>query len=295
MLRLAALLLLAVPARAAELRARDMGMPLPTVMAHRGASGLEPESSPSSYNLAVKTGADYLEGDLHLSADGVLIVNHDDTFARTTNVAEVYPGREKRPVSEFTWAEIQKLRHKGRPEESVLRLEQLLELARADPFRTPGVYLEAKMPNEGPDHSPVVAAEAVRVLKEKGWIRGQADDGRRVVLQAFSPRAAARFKQLAPTVPLTLLVERTWTARGWRKALDTAQRVGADGVGPRVSFLRTPRFAAMAHARGLYVHPWSVDHKFLMKLLLRLGADGFFTNRPDVAAGLRNQQPAGPI
>lgn len=276
--------LLAAPAHAASLRAVDMGLLEPAVMAHRGASGLEPESSPSSYKLATSLGADYLEGDLHLSADGVLVVNHDDTFARTTNVAEAFPGRENEPVSAFTWAEIQKLRHRGRMEEKVLRLEQLLDLARADPFRSPGVYLEAKMPVSGPDVSPRVAEAAVRLLKERGWIQGRPDDGKRVVLQAFSPLAAARFKQLAPTVPLTLLVDQAYTARRWKKALEIARAVGADGMGARFYPWAVRRFAAMAHASGLYFHPWGVNGRLAMRFVRWLGADGFFTDRIDLAS-----------
>src|SRR5439155_25260404 len=66
------------------------------LIAHRGASGYAPEHTMASYQLALDQRADFVEPDLAVSKDGVLICLHDDTLERTTNVEEVYPDRYSR-------------------------------------------------------------------------------------------------------------------------------------------------------------------------------------------------------
>src|SRR5437762_11313469 len=66
------------------------------LIAHRGASGYAPEHTMASYQLALDQRADFVEPDLAISKDGVLICLHDDTLERTTNVEEVYPDRYSR-------------------------------------------------------------------------------------------------------------------------------------------------------------------------------------------------------
>src|SRR5262245_24168968 len=88
----------------------------PTLIAHRGASWDAPEHTLPAYELALKQGADFVEPDLQLTKDGVLICMHDTTLERTTDVEDIYPdraqqknGRKTWPVADFTWEEIQKL------------------------------------------------------------------------------------------------------------------------------------------------------------------------------------------
>src|SRR5207244_1754551 len=67
------------------------------LIAHRGASGYAPEHTAAAYNLAIEQKADFVEPDLAVTKDNVLICLHDDTLERTTNVAEVYPERASAP------------------------------------------------------------------------------------------------------------------------------------------------------------------------------------------------------
>src|SRR5262245_11196482 len=87
-----------------------------TLIAHRGASAYAPEHTLESYSLAMEQGADYVEQDLQITKDGILVCLHDLTLERTTNVKEVYPGRFVQEgserhwyVSDFTLAEIKRL------------------------------------------------------------------------------------------------------------------------------------------------------------------------------------------
>jgi glycerophosphoryl diester phosphodiesterase len=88
----------------------------PTLIAHRGASGAAPEHTLAAYELALQQGADFVEPDLQLTKDGVLVCVHDTSLERTTNVEEIYPdratmvnGKQSWPVVEFTLAEISQL------------------------------------------------------------------------------------------------------------------------------------------------------------------------------------------
>src|SRR5262245_25992365 len=88
----------------------------PTLIAHRGASWDAPEHTLVAYELAIKQGADFVEPDLQMTKDGVLVCLHDTSLERTTDVAMVYPdrsvetkGRKTWPVAAFTLEEIQKL------------------------------------------------------------------------------------------------------------------------------------------------------------------------------------------
>lgn len=79
------------------------------VVGHRGSPGQAPEETLASYRNAVREGADVLEGDVQLTSDRQIVLLHDDTLARTTNVEEVYPEREPWRVGQFTLAEIKSL------------------------------------------------------------------------------------------------------------------------------------------------------------------------------------------
>jgi glycerophosphoryl diester phosphodiesterase len=107
---------MAVPAFAAVLATatfadeiKQLNGDAPIVIAHRGASGYMPEHTLAGYELAVKLGADYIEPDLQLTKDGVLVAMHDDTLTRTTNVQALFPGRSSYAVSEFTLSEVKTL------------------------------------------------------------------------------------------------------------------------------------------------------------------------------------------
>ena len=81
-------------------------MPENAVIAHRGTIYWAPELTEAAFRWARNTGSDYMELDVQRSKDGVLIIIHDRTFRRTTNVAEVFPGRENDPIDSFTYEEI---------------------------------------------------------------------------------------------------------------------------------------------------------------------------------------------
>lgn len=144
--------------------------PPPLVIAHRGASGYLPEHTLAAYELAVHQGADYIEPDLVITRDGVLIARHENEIGETTDVGTRFPDRrttrmvDGEPVTgwfaeDFTLAEIKTLRARERlafrsqarnGEFEVPTFEEILDLAarlERETGRRIGLYPETKHPS----------------------------------------------------------------------------------------------------------------------------------------------------
>ena len=131
-------------------------MPDNAVIAHRGTIYWAPELTESAFRWARNTGADYMELDVHRTKDSVLVIMHDKTFKRTTNVAEVFPGREGDPIGTFTWEEIMQLDNgsafnKKNPDQARQSFEGQNVLTFEDVFR----IAEGKRIKRNPDGSRV--------------------------------------------------------------------------------------------------------------------------------------------
>jgi glycerophosphoryl diester phosphodiesterase len=300
--------------------AERLGVPRPVIIAHRGASYFAPEETSPAYLLAREMGVDYLELDLQRTKDGVLIARHDDDLRRTTNIAEVFPGREMGTVDKFTFAELQSLdagswfniRFPDRARASfknvrILRLEDVINIAEGG-LHQPGLYIETKSARRYPG----VEKQLVEILTARGWIRplsrGVSESPRterarvaaRVIFQSFEPDSLALLKELAPQVPAVLLIDEIMMRKdGWDDLLRRAKQVGV-GIGtwgyqwsrdpgwsikdaPNRYLTTWPWYTGQAHRAGLLVHPWTVDDRWEMWMVSLFGAEGFFTNRSDLA------------
>lgn len=302
--------------------AESLGVPRPAVIAHRGASYLAPEETRPAYLLAGEMGADYLELDLQRTKDGVLIAVHDNDLRRTTNVAEVFPGREIDTVDKFTFSELQRL-DVGRwfntmfPDRArasfnnlrILRLEDVMNIAEGG-YHKPGLYIETKAARRFPG----IERQLVKALTARGWISPRRKRPHvfefhhvegvpapaKVIFQSFEAESLALLKEAAPQVPAVLLIDETMLRKeGWHSLLRKAKGLGV-GIGPwGYRWSRDPRWSVkdaprrylttwpwltgQAHRFGLLVHPWTVDDRWEMWMVFLFGADGFFTNRPEVA------------
>jgi glycerophosphoryl diester phosphodiesterase len=173
----------------------------PLVIGHRGAAGTAPENTVPAFKDARAAGVDYLEIDVQLSADGVPFLFHDDTPARTTDVAEVFPGREDDPVTSFTWAELQQLdagSYFG-PRFAGERIPHLDDAAKVATVNT-GVYIEIKSPRNSPGIEQVVADA---LAQDKDWAKLLGAG--KVTIIGFDEASNRTFADLAPEVPLQQL------------------------------------------------------------------------------------------
>lgn len=269
------------------------GVTDPAVVAHRGASHDAPEETAPAYLLARDLGADYLELDLQRTADGVLIAFHDDDASRTTDVAEIFPGRENDPLGSFTWDELQQLdagswfnadpARVDRARSSfdglrILSLEKVLDIADAGDLR-PGLYIETKRAEQYPG----IERELADLLERRGW-----DARSRLVVQTFERDSLELLRYHLPDTPAVLLL---WLGEGYlpddspeayAEWVDFAASLGATGIGPDHANLTESWAVELIHAREMIVHPYTVDDVESFATLSERGVDGFFTNRPEL-------------
>jgi glycerophosphoryl diester phosphodiesterase len=234
-------------------------------IAHRGASGHAPEHTFAAYDLALEMGADYIEQDLQLTADGVLVCLHDETLARTggrPDRVDSLTREELREVDVGVWFG---------PEFAGARIPTLAEvLARyGDGTR---YYIETK----DPDTADRMEERLVALLREHELTE-------RVMIQSFSALSLRKVRALDPELPLIQLYGNRGSA-AIREALDEVAEY-AFGVGPHKASADAELVEA-AHARGLHVHPWTLNERAELEHARALGADGAFTNFPDRLAAL---------
>jgi glycerophosphoryl diester phosphodiesterase len=251
---------------------------------HRGASGYAPEHTIPAYNLALRIGADYIEQDLQLTRDNVLVVLHDETLDRTARpTSESELGDCTGLVREKTLAQIktcdvgswfnEAYPRYARPEYVGLKIPTLEEVFRRYGKRT-NYYIETK----GPESAPGMEEELLRLMEEYRLTKPAATKWQ-VLIQSFSPASLQKIHALEPSLPLVQLCSDEETSETIRARLD-ATREYAVGVGPSKSDVDAALVEA-AHARCLDVHPYTVNEKPEMRRLISLGVDGMFTNFPD--------------
>ena len=293
----------------------------PLVIAHRGASGYRPEHTLEGYRLAIEMGADFIEPDLVSTKDGVLIARHENEIGSTTDVAERFPDRKRTKTidgqaltgwftEDFTLAEIRTLRARERLAfrsheydgrfaiptfDEVLDLAQRMGRARGRPV---GAYPETKHPTYFRGLSLPLEEKLLESLQRHGWNDRTAP----VFIQSFE-QGNLRELRKKTTVRLIQLVNTPAMVAGEGLKAIAAY---ADGIGPEKRLvvpvnadgsLGAPTdLIARAHALNLLVHVWTVrtEKEFLpagyrgdvaaeFNMLRRLGADGVFTDFPDLA------------
>lgn len=227
------------------------------VIAHRGASGQAPESTAAAIRLALRARADMIELDVQMTQDQRLVIFHDDRLDRTTNGRGRLIRRRYRDVAGLDAGAWFSPRFAG---ERILLVSQALRLI-PPPCR---INLELKRTRR----PAALIRGLVRGLR---WTRA----GRRVLVSSFDASLVGRVRTCAPRVPTALLCRR----RPWA-ALQQAVRLGCVAFHPHHSLV-TPTLIERAHAAGLRVHTWVVDRPALARRLVRMGADGLFTNVPN--------------
>ena len=300
----------------------------PIVIAHRGASGYRPEHTLAAYELAIEQGADYIEPDLVVTRDGVLIARHENELSLTTDVASRPQFAERRRTQtidgrsvtgwfseDFLLSEIRMLRATERfPGErpgnaaldgrfGIATLEEVIALAaRANVSggRRVGVYPELK-------HAAHFAslglapekrlADALKAASARGPLP--------VFVQSFELPALRRFAEFSDA-PLVMLLGRAPSASELRELATLVQGIGvakalvfprgADGtIGAPTSLV------GEAHTLGLAAHAWTLRNEdaFLpanlrgqpqreIEMFFAVGVDGVFADFPDTAIEARN-------
>ena len=250
-------------------------------VAHRGASGRAPEHTIAAYDLALTSGADYIEQDLQLTKDGILVVLHDPTLDRTARgPAEHCTGL----VIEKTLAQIRTCDVGGwfnsaqpqhaRAEYEGLRIPTLDEVFARYGHRA-NYYIETKNPESSPGME-----EKLIALLDAHDLRRAAVDRWAVLIQSFSTASLRKLHALDPALPLIQLYGApTNTSAAVRAVLDSVSPFVV-GIGPNAGAVDAALSGA-ARARCLEIHPYTVNETTDMQALISAGASGMFTNFPD--------------
>lgn len=243
----------------------------PLVAAHRGGAQLWPENSLLAFRGALELGVDFVETDVHLTADGEVLVLHDATLDRTTT--------GKGAVRERTLAEIRAARLRGPDktptEEPVPTLAQLLDLVRASRVE---LLLEIKV-GSGRRYDGI-EEKALALVRSRNLLA-------RTIVMAFESETVRRVRQLDPTVRTALLVGRRQVERGARpaSAVAKATELGASHLGMDHRILDADVVAA-AQKAGIQLAAWTVNEEIDIRRVVSLGAGIVISDRPDLALRL---------
>ncbi len=249
------------------------------VVAHRGASAEVPEHTLAAYRRAVEAGADGLECDVRLTADGHLVCVHDRRLERTSNGRGVVSTMELEQLAALdfgSWMgagvddEAPDVVDQERRE--VLTLERLLEYV-VDCGRPVELAIETKHPTR---YAGLVEQRLVDLLDRFGWAHPRLGRRSRARVMSFSWMSLRRMDVLAPSLPTVYLMERVPLARR-----DGSLPLHVGIVGPSIEILRAhPRYVERVHEHGGQVHCWTVDEPADVERCLQLGVEAIITNRP---------------
>lgn len=257
---------------------------IPLVFAHRGGCALGPENTLAAFDRGVAAGADGLELDVRLSADGIPVVHHDPVLDRTTNmsgrVAEYTAEQLKRADAAFHFDPEHGYPFRGLD----IGVSTLAEVLRRYPDAR--VIVEMK---DNVEAMGEAVAEAVRA----------ADAVDRVCVAGFGARATMAARAALPELATSAHQDEVRAAlyRSWLFWPVMNVRYGGYQIPERAGRLRvvSPRFVRHAREAGLHVQVWTVDAENDMRRLLDWGVHALISNRPADAVALRDQWIANSV
>lgn len=265
--------------------------PKKIVIAHRGASGYLPEHTLEAYAMAHAMGADYIEPDLVMTEDGVLICLHDIHLERTTDVEQRFPDRARSDgrwyAADFTLSEIKtllvheradaagnpifpdrlRIGSKGFRVPTLVELIEMVQELNRETGRRVGIYPETKDPGFHDVEGLSMEKPLLAVLASYGYEGPDA----KVFIQSFDPNNLKEMRSnLGTDLPLVQLISGGSGPGGIYDWLVTEEGLDdiatyANGIGPSKSRIEDGHGKAVnknalvkgAHARGLVVHPYT--------------------------------------
>jgi len=250
------------------------GLPYPLVIAHQGGDGLWPGDTLYAFEHAAELGVDVLEMDLHITSDGVLVINHDETVDRTTDGTG--------EIEKMTLAEIKALD---------AGYDWSSDDGETFPYRGMGITIPTleEIFQTFPDYHMTI-----EIKKTEGsvavpfceMIRAYNMQDK-VLVASFLDERMEEFGQTCPEVATSsarqettafVLLSKAFLGRLYSPAFYALQ-VPQESSGVTVM---TAQFVRAAHERNLRVEPWTIDDPEQMKQYIDWGVDGLITDRPDV-------------
>ena len=239
------------------------------IYAHRGASGHAPEKTLEAFSLAAAMGADGVELDVHLSADGELVVIHDEKVDRTTDGTGY--------VKDMTLAQLKTLdASAGKENYKGARIPTLAEVY--DLLRDTGLHVNVEIKTDRIQY-PDIERKCLEMEREKGMTG-------RVLYSSFNHYTLANLLRLDPGAKTGLLY-----MSGLYEPWVYAKAVGATHIHPFYPSLFLPGLAQGCLENGVGINLWTVNDPEVMAQCVRCGA-GIITDYPDRAVDVRKKLAA---
>ncbi|MBO5415433.1 MAG: glycerophosphodiester phosphodiesterase [Clostridia bacterium] len=235
------------------------------ILGHRGACGHAPENTMEAFELAIKMGADGVELDVHFTADGEVVVLHDEKIDRTSNGQGL--------VNQYTLAELKTMDfgyHFYKEQRKGIRIPTLAEVYEL--LAPIGKLVNVEIKSADPDIVKACHDIAKAYKMEEN-----------VIYSSFDHFQLQRAKEIIPNAFIAPLYGFNML-NPWNYCLD----IGAKAVHPRFNQLRLlPDYVKNCHDRGIRIHTWTVNTEEDIAFLLEAGVDAIITNYPDIANDLR--------
>ncbi|WP_286183402.1 glycerophosphodiester phosphodiesterase [Bacillus sp. ISL-55] len=237
------------------------------IIAHRGASAYAPEHTLPAYDLAVQSGADYLEIDLQMTKDGELIALHDAKVDRTTNgsgLANAQTLDKIKALEAGSWFNEQfpQLAYPVYEKVKIPTLEEIFQRY----GRSANYYIETK--------SPGMEEDLINLLRKHSLIQSES----KVIIQSFHSKSLKKIHKLEPGISLIQLYRYSEKARLTDRELRSLKKY-ASGIGANYEKVEED-YIKKAHRHGLAVHLFTVNTDEDIQQAYEIGADGVFTDYP---------------
>jgi glycerophosphoryl diester phosphodiesterase len=262
---------------------------------------LAPENTLSAARKALEIGADMWELDVAVTADGELIIMHDDTLTRTCNAEDVFPDRAPWQVWDFTLTEIQSLDCgswfgetdpfeqiqagnvtqadlEAYASEQAPTLREALLFTRDNNWRV-NVELK-KQPTAELD--AVIVAQTVALIEELGM-----DDGQQLAISSFDHDYLREVRRLNSSIPLQAITQQLI-----RDLPAYLTELNAEACNPKVNTWSYDRMRELQE-QGVAFNVWTVNDELTMQALINVGVHGIITDYPQVLLTLPEMQEAG--
>ena len=253
------------------------------IIAHRGASAIAPEHTMIAYEIAHQADVDYIEIDLQMTKDGVLVAMHDENIDRTTDrtgLVKEYTLEELKQLNAGKWFNeaYPGLANREFEIEEVPTLEEIFLQFGNDV----NYYIELKSPRiyEGME-------EKLSSLLKKYDLIQEGQDLPKVIIESFNEDSLTKFHALEPALPLIQLFSFKEKAALSNLDFDRLRRY-ASGIGVNLNSVDQD-FVHDAQLNGMQVHLFSIKTEIDMKNAFQLGANGVFTDSPTLGETLMKE------
>ena len=234
------------------------------VWAHRGASAYAPENTMPAFRMAADMGADGVELDVHLTADGHVVVAHDPTVDRVSEGTGA--------IAAMTLEQLLQLNfNKLHPEAGCSRIPLLSEVLQW--ASGTGLYINIEIKDRQPH--PGIEAACVDIVNACNMRK-------RVIYSSFDHYTLMRLRDIDTSAAIGLLYSENMY-QPWQYA----GMLQANALHPYYLSLYNPGIVAYCRHSGVKLHPWTIDDPGVLRQACLLGVDAVITNKPDVALVVR--------